>query len=488
MLLPRLPVLPASCLQKSNIHRDIRDLLPLTSSAMLSDLPPELLLLIADHLAGYKDTLRLASCCRRLRALLGPHAYTMLTFDDFILGHLSRLVSTIARSPRYARSVRILQFKGLVRPDPYHQIRYDRDAIQPIVKKAALSQKKFTEWESDLRDEKESDPWITALLLLLPNLEQLEMTWEYPSKYMRNMIHRATQDPGNTTLARLKEVSFVWGHIGCVLPSHYVHRFLHLPSLRRFTVHLLWDGRDPDADLDDRGLHDKEPKPGDFSNVTHLHLHSSYCRTALPDLITALKRLESFLYENSAQNSSMEPLNSAALYTALRKHRDSLQDITVSASLWSPGSDTGFGGSFIDFTALKKLRLRARVILDWKGFKGAGARNTFLDVLPASLESLAIEAFHECDCAYLTTYLEAFIRDFKSHTPNLATLEIEGQMHDDVPLRNRRGNAQTRPGPRIETKYLEMRRYLAALCREARVQFQFQDRLAEEMIKRTFGI
>ncbi|BCS28261.1 F-box protein [Aspergillus puulaauensis] len=455
---------------------------------MLSDLPPELLLLIADHLASYKNTLRLASCCRQLHALLGPRAYTTLTFDNFIVGHLSCLVSTLARSPQYARAVRILQFKGLVRPDPYHKVRYDRDAIQPTVKKAALCQKEFTQWEHDLENGKDSDPWLTALLLLLPNLEQLEMTWEYPVNYMTNIIHRVTQDPHNTTLSRLKEVSFFSGDIGCVLPSYYVRRFLHLPSLRRFTVDQLWDGCSSDRDLDDRDLHNKGPNPGGFSNVTHLHLHRSYSRTGLLALTRAPKRLESFLYDNSAENNSLEPLNSATLYSALRKYRDSLQHITVSADPWTPSSDTGFGGSFIDFTTLKKLRLRALVILDWRGFKGAGARNKLPDVLPASLESLAIDAFHECDCAYLATSLEAFIRDVKSHAPNLATLEIEGQIHEKFWLRNGWRNAQPRPVPRIETKYLEMTRCLAVLCREASIQFRLRDRLAEEIIKRRFGV
>ncbi|KAL4780705.1 hypothetical protein BJX76DRAFT_337291 [Aspergillus varians] len=147
---------------------------------------------------------------------------------------------------------------------------------------------------------------------------------------------------------------------------------------------------------------------------------------------------------------------------------------------FSPDDDLleEFMGSFVDFVALKKLRLRGQNILDWPNQYGEGGRNVLSDVLPVSLESLIIEAFDECDSVGLTTHLENLVRgvEVRIHCPNLGVLEIKGQMCKtyDYP------GVWPKPLPKMEPKYPEMTANLAALCRSAGIQFRLWDPWQEE--------
>ncbi|KAL4918737.1 hypothetical protein BDW62DRAFT_200624 [Aspergillus aurantiobrunneus] len=464
---------------------------------MLSNLPPEILLLIAGHLPSYRDTLRLASCCHQIHRLLAPHAYTTLTLDNSGLRHLSRLVHTLARNPQLAKAVRALRFTDSSCSHPPHTLYYDRGTIQPFIESIASSSDELVTWEKDLKAGIDTDPWVTLLLLLVPNLEELGLTFEYPSAYLRKTIQRVTQDSGNLTLGRLKEVTFGWWDTEGGLPSSYVRPFFRLPSLRRFTGHMLRDGYTEDDDECSDSYEDEEaegearvaryPLDEHFSNITHLHLHYSNSANGLPDLISAPKRLVSFAYEHSGQNGDLDPINPAAFYSSLRKHKESLEEITVCEDTWSYSVadplDAQFVGSFTDFTALKRLRLRGQNILDWKDTKGAGARNTLSDVLPVSLESLTIEAFDECDNANLTIYLETFVRNVKSHCPNLVVLEIKGRMREKDPSTTNWNYTWPRPVPGITPSYLEMTGYVASLCREANIRFQLRDPIIEHIVE-----
>ncbi|KAL4744946.1 hypothetical protein BDW72DRAFT_187637 [Aspergillus terricola var. indicus] len=361
---------------------------------MISTLPSEILLLIASHLTNSTDTLRLASSCQQFHALLTPQAYTIIELEDGRLWHISRLTHTLARNPQLAKAVRILRFGDKVIFCEHYEdiLYYDDNIIRPLLEAATSSSKQLAAWEKQLKANSREDPWIAILLPLLENLEELKMVIHWPFTYTRRMLQRITQDPNNTALNRLKEVSVKWWDTQGGLPTSYVYPFFRLPFLRGFTGTMLTDGCYEDEDLY-RDVFDNEEKeeyedeeakearyPGAecFSNVTRLHMHYSNSEMGLPDLISASKQLESFVYEYNGSTGEYTPFNPPAFYRSLCKHKKSLTEITLCEEVWGYSVDdpinTRFIGSFKNFTALKKLRLRGQNILDWEESHGAGSK------------------------------------------------------------------------------------------------------------------
>ncbi|KAL4875534.1 hypothetical protein BJY04DRAFT_223890 [Aspergillus karnatakaensis] len=467
---------------------------------MLSTIPREILLLIASQLSVPRDVLHLASCCHQFHALLTPEAYSTLRLKDSSLLHLTRLTHTLARNLNLASAVRSLRFTDDVDlgSSQYFVAHYDRDTIYPLLEAATSSPDELAAWEKLLAEkhDSEGDPWMAVLLPLLPNLEELVMTVHYPSLYTRRMIQRATQNPENTILTKLRDITASWWDTENGLPSSYVLPFFRLPSLRRFTGHMIEDGRfedqnmhddDPDYEIYEEEDHEiKEEKyyaaPGNFSNVTHLHLYNSNSARGLPDLIGAAKRLESFVYMYNGSVGEYDPFDPPAFYKSLRKHKDSLQEITLCETpyAFSVGDPLEFQfiGSFADFTALKSLRLRSFNILRWNEEDAMGSTNSLFDVLPPSLNSLTIEDFNKHDGPSLLAQLEDLIRDRKSHFPYLKHLELRGEMREPVrditPFMS--GVLVARVEPlRMAGEFLDMSKVLANLCREAGVRFLFGD-------------
>ncbi|KAL2831373.1 hypothetical protein BDW59DRAFT_157802 [Aspergillus cavernicola] len=427
-----VPIVAYSCHQLQEPRPRLRLQFKSTNYKMMSGLPHEILLLISSHVASPADTLRLASCCQKFHALLTPEVYNTLELEDGRAWHISRLTYTLARNPQLASLVRILRIGDEAiscrhRSDTY----YDDKTIRPLLEAATSSRKELAAWEKPFKADAGDDPWLAILLPLLTNLEELEMVVHWPSTYMRKILQRITQDLHSPCLRRLSEVSVLWWDTEGGIRTSYDGQFE--------TEHLHADESDYEEEKGGEGSEpeDEEIKearyPGSesFSNVTRLHVHYSNPEKGLPDLISAPKQLESFVYEYNGSTGEYTPFDARAFYGSLCKHRESLAEITLCEDIWSYSVDepvdVQFIGSFKDFTTLRKLRLRGQNILDWEE-SGGGSKNTLPDVLPASLESLIIESFDECDSVGLTAELETIVRNINSTCPNLAVLEIKGHM------------------------------------------------------------
>ncbi|KAL3470867.1 hypothetical protein BJX99DRAFT_263808 [Aspergillus californicus] len=463
---------------------------------MISGLPHEILLLISSHLASPADTLRLASCCQKFHDLLTPEVYNTVQLEDGREWHMSRLTHTLARNPQLAKLVRSLRHSDGAISCYHHGAYYDDKTIHPLLEAATPCSKELATWEKQLKADVGDDPWLAILLPLLTNLEELEMVIHWPSSYTRKMLQRITQGPPNPCLARLREVSVRFWDTEGGLRTSYVYPFFRLPSLRGFTGNMLQDGRfegedlhrdESDYESDYEGDEAKEAAyPGSecFSTVTRLHVHYSNSEKGLPDLISAPKRLESFVYEYNGSTGEYTPFDARAFYGSLCKHRESLAEITLCEDIWSYSVDepvdVKFVGSFKDFTALRKLRLRGQNILDWEE-SGSGFKNTLSDVLPESLESLIIESFDECDSVGLTAELETLVRNINSTCPNLAVLEIKGHIEKPAPLTTLNQEITwPHPVPELADDYIEMTACLASLCRQARIRFRLWSPIMEE--------
>ncbi|KAL3452042.1 hypothetical protein BJX65DRAFT_267405 [Aspergillus insuetus] len=470
--------------------------------ATLTSLPTELLLLIITHLENQKDILNLASTRRDLYSLLYTHAFTSLRLDDNSHYQVTRLTHVLAQKPQCARAVRVLRFE----PDLFHNprgvpveehVKYDAGVIRPIVKKltsALLSdvnaKKKNTNkdtdalvdatvanWEKALKGGDQIDLWIALVLLLVPGVEELSLTFLYGSVYIRKLLLVVTtsmtmnnemllpggadglEPPLSSFFSRLHTLSARWCDTENGVPSSYILPFFRLPSLREFNGVSITDGG-PDDEYDLRGTgpprnqdyyyfyddgdyepypeYDDDPEeyfhryPGDedFSNVTHITLTESNSEMGFPDLIRACRRLVSFVYEYGECGGTLGRLAPRRFYGSLCKHKDWLEELTICYDDWACGNgdplESEFIGSFRDFKVLKRLRVRGVNILvqDWK---------MPFDLLPPSLESLLIEDFPAENNQNLIEQLRELRSVAQSQCPNLASLRVGGYWGDMQP-------------------------------------------------------
>jgi hypothetical protein len=473
--------------------------------ATLTSLPPELLLLITTHLDNQKDILNLASTTPGLYSLLYTHAFTSLRLDDNSHYQITRLTHVLAQNPQCARAVRVLRFEpGLFRnprgvPVKEH-VKYESGVIRPIVKRLACAllsdvnpKKKTTNkdadalvdatvanWEKALKGGNEIDLWVALILLLVPGVEELSLTFLYGSVYIRKLLSVVTtsrtmnnelllsggadglEPPLSSFFSRLHTLSARWYDTENGVPSSYILPFFRLPSLREFNgmcitdggpedeydlrgtgpprnkdYHYFYDDGDyedyepyPEYDDDPEGYFRRYPGDEDFSNVTHIALTESNSEMGFPDLIRACRRLVSFVYEYGECGGTLGWLAPRRFYGSLCKHKDWLEELTICYDDWACGYgdplESEFIGSFRDFKVLKRLRVRGDNILVRDG-------KMPFDLLPPSLESLVIEDFSAENGQNLIEQLRELRSVVQSQCPNLVSLRVAGYREDMQP-------------------------------------------------------
>ncbi|KAL4789262.1 hypothetical protein BDV19DRAFT_374370 [Aspergillus venezuelensis] len=422
---------------------------------MLSSLPPEILLLIANHLDNHKDILHLASCTRGFHAFLYPHAFRILVLRDTELYELTRLTHVLAQNPRCAQAVRVLRFDPRLRSRPDIQeeekVKYDGGVILPVLERSGFGRAAVAKWKEKLTENMDTDAWTAVILTLVPNIEELAMTFSYPSFYVRKLLATSIEGGTEPIFARLRELSARWYDTENGLPSAYILPFLRLPSLRILNGVMIEDARPtdehdlrrevppsgndswdedyeepPDYEVDPEGYFKRYPGDENFSNTTHIKLEYSNSGKGFPDLIRACRGLVSFVYEHG-NCGELDHLAPRRFYPSLCKHRESLEELTICYSRWwfmhGDPAESEFIGSFRDFAVLKRLRLRSDNIFV-RGGRGEYA-NLALGMLPPSLEALAIEDFdwHPNPIGFVKR-LKELRSAIKSQCPNIASLKV----------------------------------------------------------------
>ncbi|KAL2808663.1 hypothetical protein BJX63DRAFT_435881 [Aspergillus granulosus] len=445
----------------------------------LPALPPELLFQITSHINNQKDILNIASTTQPLHALLYAHAFTSLTLDDGSHYQLTRLTHVLARNPRCARAVRVLRFEpelctALSRVKD-EKVRYDPSVILPLLERVsstisssdarANANTIVAKWEELLKAGDEIEPWVALILSLVPNVEELSLTFYHPSFYIRklfSMMNSATSTLPNPNgpeppflFSRLHTLSARWYDTEYGVHSSYILPFFRLPSLRTFNGVMVIDGRPEDAyDLrgdappddcfydsdyepapeyedDPEGYFRRYPGAEAFSNVTHIRLGGCNSQTGFPDLIRACRGLVSFVYEHGDCGGVVGFFAPRRFYASLWGHRGSLEEVEICFEADSLGmfSESGFIGSFKEFQVLRRLRVTDENILVSEGGARTGRMGT--GVLPASLENLVIEDFDACDDpGDLSVQLKELRREVESQCPKLVSLRVAGYKRD----------------------------------------------------------
>ncbi|KAL3472615.1 hypothetical protein BJX99DRAFT_235248 [Aspergillus californicus] len=463
---------------------------------MLSALPAELLLMIASHLDDHLDTLYLAYCCHAFYPLLLPKVFTSLDLLEHRNGHLSHLTHTLGSDKKLANEVRTLRaYPGWRRTS---RVRYDQSIMQPRLVAILGPDDSLPDWERELQNRDSSEAWLCVLLHLLPNLENFHMEVHEPSDYAPlSMLHRISlsytdKRPGLNLLplSNLRDISLEWwftdGSIGMdrVLPLFY------LPSLRTFTGKMISEGAGHevfgDEDFDARAY---VPANAGYSNVTHITLWMSSSWTGFADLIHAPKRLESFVFEHSNEPNDISGDNiySSRFHPPLYRHRESLQELVLTYDDCTNGGydDWDFVGSFVEFTALKKLQLRAVSTLAWREEWMDGSKvstNSLTDVLPRSLETLIINDMASEHMGELARGFAQLVSDGNSHCPDLKYVEIEGNWMSEQQT-TEESNMRPRPIPDMLPEYASFKETVGSLCASVGVEFYLRDLHVDDIME-----
>ncbi|KAL3446954.1 hypothetical protein BJX65DRAFT_308581 [Aspergillus insuetus] len=423
--------------------------------ASLCDLPTEILLVIVDNLDDHEATLDLTSTCRQLHTLLHLGVFRTLEINHKNTKLLSRLTHVFAQDAKCAQIVRTLHFTDGPGRSSRHDTPYDPAIIRPLLELVpGPSGPERATHEANLKAGHNHASWLALLLPLLPNLESLGLILGYLEFYTLELFRTITSANPKTkqytvpVLPHLKHVSARHMNAKYDLRASYIIPFLRLPTVTSFTGRMIRDNRDTDEIELRESWYDKllaaaanthspthlvpyEP----FSNITHLTLEHSTTTRGFADLLYACKALKSFIYTHGYRGG--EPGRAFAprpFYLPLRRHRDSLEELTIcyAAGRFRQFTEVEeeFIGSFAEFPSLRRVRLRAQNLLDFEDGEGMGAENTLFDVLPLSIERLVIEDFEECyDQVHMAGQVKRLIREAGlegRRFSSLCELEVKG--------------------------------------------------------------
>ncbi|KAI8268607.1 hypothetical protein K4K58_004699 [Colletotrichum sp. SAR11_239] len=175
---------------------------------------------------------------------------------------------------------------------------------------------------------------------------------------------------------------------GCCIYSESILPFFSLPSIKTLELHRVDDGGKP-------------VKPTSFLTAPTLKsLVLKRCQLTEDSIATVIRNSPTLevLPVDIAINADYAKgwLNLETLQTALAPLKESLKELSLSLTLWSPtaidcGGPGRWGirgsiGSLEDFTSLTHLTISLPVLLGWKTQDAAD----LIDVLPESLEVLTI--------------------------------------------------------------------------------------------------
>lgn len=171
--------------------------------------------------------------------------------------------------------------------------------------------------------------------------------------------------------------------------------------------------------------------PSGTSNITDITLVNSNCDHSFGLFMRACARLETFNYFHADDCIGITRFNPQGFYPSLYYHKDSLRQLTLlyhdTHEPLGFDSENYFLGSLAEFSVLKEIYIRSDNLLCWEDEEKKVLKLSLAEVLPASLETLYLEANFELGLESLAQHLEAMVRSKKTHFPCLSTLAIVRQ-------------------------------------------------------------
>ncbi|THC98537.1 hypothetical protein EYZ11_001967 [Aspergillus tanneri] len=447
-------------------------------------LPDDVLLLVGEFLQDHRDRYRLVFVCRRFHDLFLRLVYRMVTLKN---GPQTRsFLGAILRRPELARAVRSMYFEDWkqtsVSPPPFPSSwEADWTLYKNWAQAVSHSEEEHVQWEQDLANSVE-EAWIALVLPLVANVRQLRLVYPKESVYLDRTLQRAMKGErpfdSQPAFGALQEVSL--RHMetegdspGSYLPSQILP-FFQLPCMRTLTADSVIESQAPSS----------EWPPTGTSKISEITLQSSNGSKGMQGLIASCSSLQSFKYQHSDSHLQSEAYQPAAFARSLAGSKGSLQTLWLdSYGTHLPFTITGANethdewfGPLVEFTVLKDLRIRLPNLLD---IRYQPEPSTALpDVLPPSVESLAVEGCKEQSLGMLIGQLKLVVGQRKTRFLGLRQLDIEGFFHDEEDEDASGYQADTATGGEkvIKSRVYEMAQTLHTACVEAGIQLRLRDR------------
>ena len=417
---------------------------------MFLNLPDEVILIIAQELPLQCDRYNLVLSCRRMHAVLLPTLYSWVSFGrgyKHTVGKVSRFFNTIARNPKLADAVRYLSLYYWETADSEVEIdcelKYDEKLIDGLVA--------GTIWSEQPKEQLQlgnTDAWLALLIPQLKSLRKIDIVWPSDeTEYVDNMFTKAGN--GHIPVFPYLEEAFAgWWDTENSIHSSCMDPFFKFPAMRKLRGASILDcGREKEAD---------EPRITPFSGITDIDLDNSNTECGFGEWIESCKSLKSFRLQAGGGLVSDGPaLLLEPLRESLSLHKATLEAVEIHGE---PGNSAGFGdgwlGSFVDFHALKFLRISLPTIA--REEDKPQIAHDLRTLLPSSLQTLSL-----CNCDHLS--VEWVVDQFDGlldsrYFPRLTYLALEGCIRVNT----------------LEATQSEEKRQLQTLrhkCGEAGIQF-----------------
>ncbi|KUL92176.1 hypothetical protein ZTR_02560 [Talaromyces verruculosus] len=404
----------------------------------INDLPPELLQLIGSDL-NQKDTRNLISTSHRMHSVFQRKLYTNVTLGINNANSAQSFLYTVTRNPELAGCVQSLALAAWETYDSWETNRkpektierpnFDGVVIRKLVDEATdYPEEEKSKWLQDL-EEFYDDAWLALLIPRLTGLQKIGFEWPFGSSHVSIMLNKAAIN-GGACFPHLEEVNMCWYDTENAVASYQMHPFFKFPSVRKVSGWKVAENAKEEEDLEPDTTEIPGPTeilrglslPLRCSNVMDIDLSQTNAAEGMREWIRACKTLKSFRIIHGGACISYDDFQPRKLYNSLSMHKPTLEAIWVEHDNYTSNrvNENEWMGSFVDFSALKFLRLS---LYNLVGFKEQGSPTRKIsDVIPSSLETLFLDIKWEDFCDVLDDLAEiATSRKF----PKIATFHIE---------------------------------------------------------------
>ncbi|KAJ5984351.1 hypothetical protein N7481_006450 [Penicillium waksmanii] len=371
-------------------------------------LPLELLHLIGSNL-DQKDIRNLISTSHRMHSVFQRKLYTNVTIGLRNANAAQSFLYAVARNPGLAGYVQSLALacwetyldwetnrepqKTTERPN------FDGDLIRKLVDEATdYTEEEKSKWLQDL-EEFYDDAWLALLIPRLTGLRKIGFEWPFGSSHVSKMLNKAAIN-GGVCFPHLEEVNMCWYDTENAVRSYQMHPFFKFPSVRKVSGWKVAENakeeEEEEVEEDDFELKPTEilkgcSLPPKCSNVTDIDLSLCNAAGGMQQWIQACKALKSFRITHGGVLISYDDSQPRKLYNSLSLHKSTLEAVWFEHDEQGGDGDNDdeWMGSFVDFAALKFLRLYLPNLVGINE-QGLPARK-ISDVIPSSLETLFLD-------------------------------------------------------------------------------------------------
>lgn len=412
---------------------------------MASTLPAEILLQILAEVDYFPNKLKLLGVCRHWNTVLCGTVYSRIDFWSPELW--IPLAATLIHSPRLRPLINRIHLTNSYGSESRESGFYDPDVFREFIQLFMDSDDEEKQWEERL-DVNGEYAWLALILLLVPNLQDLNMRWatqRYDQTVLWIVDKMAARSPEEgLPLQNLRRMS---ARSGDIHQNFHIDRFipfLKLPSLRTLRL----------ADMHDDNSKQSRPsyfdqylglglKPGRLE-VRELSFQGSNFQHGLSDLLPACIRLEHFEYQHCNQvqwGDTYRSFRCRAFREGLLSQRDCLRvlrlnDVGVSRFLDEIDEEDeeflqekrvlkeqAWFGSLADFEALERLRIPVCNILD--STDGKEPSMALDQVLPPSLEILVLAKVDYIEYSMLEGQLKQLLQCKATRFPKLQQILLQ---------------------------------------------------------------